>query len=274
MSNQEKSLNDVTFTVKREPTNENIQIINSKTERILKEALYQIRQNCLVNFDQSTALILKKYEKEIKLISEKTNNSTNKILVQNSNLVVGINNNSPKSVESIRSLCESSSASMNSSNSSSVTTSSANSPIMPISMQLYNNQSSSSNSSSNITITKYVNQYESPRSKNISDEDSSQSRLGKIKQFQLNDDLNLVNNLGNVKKIISQFSIEQKELVEGSNKKIVKNNDSEKGLDKKDTLLTITSVNYQNNKESNASTKCFYYLNNESESHCFTISKR
>jgi len=274
MSNQEKSLNDVTFTVKREPTNENIQIINSKTERILKEALYQIRQNCLVNFDQSTALILKKYEKEIKLISEKTNNSTNKILVQNSNLVVGINNNSPKSVESIRSLCESSSASMNSSNSSSVTTSSANSPIMPISMQLYNNQSSSSNSSSNITITKYVNQYESPRSKNISDEDSSQSRLGKIKQFQLNDDLNLVNNLGHVKKIISQFSIEQKELVEGSNKKIVKNNDSEKGLDKKDTLLTITSVNYQNNKESNASTKCFYYLNNENESHCFIISKR
>ena len=274
MSNQEKSLNDVTFTVKREPTNENIQIINSKTERILKEALYQIRQNCLVNFDQSTALILKKYEKEIKLISEKTNNSTNKILVQNSNLVVGINNNSPKSVESIRSLCESSSASMNSSNSSSVTTSSANSPIRPISMQLYNNQSSSSNSSSNITITKYVNQYESPRSKNISDEDSSQSRLGKIKQFQLNDDLNLVNNLGHVKKIISQFSIEQKELVEGSNKKIVKNNDSEKGLDNKDTLLTITSVNYQNNKESNASTKCFYYLNNENESHCFTISKR
>lgn len=105
-------------------------------------------------------------------------------------------------------------------------------------------------------------------SKTLSEEDtqcmdSQQTRRRKLKQFPAINDNDI--NLGHVKKIISQFSLDQK----------AKNSDcSEKSVDKKDQVL-LTSVNTNGSQaaKESTSTKCFYHLNNENESHCITIFK-
>lgn len=91
-------------------------------------------------------------------------------------------------------------------------------------------------------------------------------RNRKLKQFPAINDNDI--NLGHVKKIISQFSIDQK---------ATKNSDGcDKSADnssRREQAL-LTSVNTSNGGKESTSTKCFYHLNNENESHCITIFKK